>query len=59
MKYIDWRSEFFGTPSGSDPMNCRLSDEAYDVAAAEAFDHIDRALVDPEIHENRSASASS
>lgn len=51
MDYIRWRNEIFGTPPGSDPVVVQLSDEVYGVTPTEAFDHIDRALVDPEIHD--------
>jgi len=37
-------------PPGSDPVMCELSQEWYAVSRLEAFDHIDRSLVDQEIH---------
>lgn len=50
MIYEQWRDDIFGQPAGSDPVNQELSRETYEVPVAEAFDHIDRALLDPDIH---------
>jgi len=51
MDYSAWRSEIFGTPPGTDPVSMELPEELYSLSPEESFDHIDRALVDAEIHE--------
>ena len=50
MNYELWRADVFGQPEESDPVDVELSVETYDCDAAESLDHIDRALVDAEIH---------
>jgi hypothetical protein len=51
MEYAKWRDAIFGQPVGSDPVMLDLHPETYAVSLDEHFDHVDRALTDPEIHE--------
>ena len=50
MKYELWRQDVFGQAVGTDPVDAELTLETYSCPKAESFDHIDRALVDNEIH---------
>jgi hypothetical protein len=50
MNYDQWRDELFNHPADSDPVSLRRSDEFEDLASIQAFDFIDRVLVDPEVH---------
>lgn len=50
MRYVNWRDDVFGQPAGSDPVMLDLLPETYAVTPNENFDHVDRALSDPEIH---------
>jgi hypothetical protein len=51
MEYTDWRNDIFGQPSGADPVRLDLLPETYAISLEEHFDHVDRALDDPEIHD--------
>jgi len=50
MDYQRWRNDVFGQPADSDPGEVELLEETYALPQPEAFDFIDRALVDPDIH---------
>lgn len=50
MDYHRWRDDVFGQPPGSDPVTMELLEETCGVPDSEALVHIDRALVDPDIH---------
>lgn len=50
MDYVRWRNDIFGQPPGSDPVSVELLAETYSVPPEKAFDFIDLALVDAEIH---------
>jgi hypothetical protein len=50
MDYERWRNDVFGQPPDEDVMDVVLLQETYDVPLDEAFDHIDQALVDSQIH---------
>lgn len=50
MEYTRWRNDIFGQPPDSDPVVLELLPETYAVSDNENFDHVDRALVDTEIH---------
>jgi hypothetical protein len=50
MDYDHWRNDIFGKPPGSNPGELELLRETYAVSSEETLDHIDRALVDPDIH---------
>jgi hypothetical protein len=50
MEYELWRQDVFGQSAGTDPVEAELTSETYSCANTESFDHIDRALVDDELH---------
>lgn len=50
MKYEQWRDELFNHPPDTDPVWLDLAVEFYDLPAQQAFDYIDRILVDPTVH---------
>ncbi len=50
MDYVRWRNDIFGKPAGSDAVTVGLLPETYSDPPDEALDHVDRALVDTEIH---------
>lgn len=51
MEYEVWREDLFGQSPNIDPGNVELLQETYDLPTAPAFDYIDRALRDDEIHD--------
>jgi hypothetical protein len=51
MEYPTWRNDIFGQPVGSDPVTLDLLPETCSVSTEENFDHVDRALSDPDIHD--------
>ena len=50
MNYEQWRDELFGLPPESDPVTHEYSEEFYAVTPYAAFDYIDRALNDIDVH---------
>lgn len=50
MDYKRWQNDIFGKPPHSDPITVELLEETYELPMSEAFDHIDRALLDSTIH---------
>ena len=50
MQYERWRDELFGQPPDSDPVSLERSEDFYAVAPAQAFDFVDRVLLDPNVH---------
>lgn len=50
MNYEEWRNELFGQPPEMDPVMFEYCLEFYDVPPNQAFDYIDRVLIDPEVH---------
>lgn len=50
MDYIRWRNDIFGKPPGSRSVSVGLLPETESLSPDESLDHIDRALVDAEIH---------
>jgi hypothetical protein len=50
LEYEQWRDELFGHPPDSDPMSLGRSEEFEDVTPTQAFDFVDRVLVDKEVH---------
>ena len=50
MNYEQWRDELFGHPPDIDPVSLEHSPEFYSVTPNQAFDFVDRALVDPSVH---------
>jgi hypothetical protein len=51
VEYNAWRDELFGHPPDSDPMTLGRSEEFEDLTSTQAFDFIDRVLVDQEVHQ--------
>jgi hypothetical protein len=51
MEYIKWRNDIFGQPPDADPVTLGLLPETCLVSHEENLDHVDRALVDPVIHQ--------
>ena len=52
MDYHRWRDDVFGQPPGIGPGSVELLEETHAVQCREALDHIDRALIDPAIHDD-------
>jgi len=50
MNYEEWRDELFGQSPGIDPVMFEHSPDFYSVRPDRAFEFVDRALVDPDIH---------
>jgi hypothetical protein len=50
MIYDQWRDELFGHPPDIDPVVFVYSPEFYAVPPDQAFDFVDRMLVDPDVH---------
>jgi hypothetical protein len=50
MNYIEWRADLFGKSPDSDPVIVDLLPETYSISLEEAFDYIDQAMIDPDIH---------
>jgi hypothetical protein len=50
LEYSQWRDELFGYPPDSDPFSLERSDQFDDVTPTQAFDFVDRVLLDPEVH---------
>ena len=50
MEYKRWREELFAHPSDCNPVSLELPCEFYAVPSEQAFDFVDRVLVDPEVH---------
>ncbi len=50
MNYEEWRNELFGQPPEMRPALFEHCPEFYRVPPNQAFDYIDRVLVDPEVH---------
>jgi hypothetical protein len=50
MNYEEWRNELFGQLPDSDPISLELSADFCFVPAHDAFDFVDRMLVDHEVH---------
>ncbi len=51
VEYDRWRDELFGHPPDSDHFSLDRSDEFHDVEPDQAFDFIDRILLDTEVHQ--------
>lgn len=50
MNYEQWRHELFGHPPEVDPVSLELSSDFYAVPPYQAFDFVDRVLLDREVH---------
>ena len=50
MNYEQWRNELFGHSPDIDPVVFEHTPEFYSVPPNQAFDFVDRVLVDPEVH---------
>jgi hypothetical protein len=54
MNYQQWRDQLFGQPARANPIFTELSPEIYTMPRHQAFDFIDRLLLDSEIHQKAS-----
>lgn len=50
MTYERWRDELFNHPPETDPVELDHSQEFYEVPSVQAFDYVDRVLLDEEAH---------
>jgi hypothetical protein len=50
MNYEKWRNELFGQPPDMDPVTFEHESDFYSVPPNQAFDFVDRVLVDSEVH---------
>ncbi|MEM6334110.1 MAG: hypothetical protein AAF823_12310 [Planctomycetota bacterium] len=54
MQYETWRNDIFNLPENTDPVNDDLPSDRHELNPERTLDFIDRALIDPDIHERYS-----